>query len=71
MMFAHNGGMWNAGPTLIAVLATFDEDTIVLEDLYNNPIEVSRQELLSESKQRWQEQMNAWKNELAETSRLR
>ena len=71
MIFAHSGGMWTAGPTLITTLGLFDSDTVVLEDLYNNPVEVIRSELLTEAKQRWQEQMNAWLNEHNESSRLR
>jgi len=71
MMFAHNGGMWNAGPLLITTLNTFEDDTIVLEDLYNNPIQVNRIELLTEAKQRWQEQMNGWLNEFNQNSRQR
>jgi hypothetical protein len=71
MMFASNGGMWNAGPELLSILATFDTDTIVLVDLYSNPVQVNRLELITEVKQRWQEQMNAWLIEFQQSSRQR
>ena len=46
MIFAHQGGMFRAGPELIAVLSTVQQDRIVLVDLYDTPVEVARQELL-------------------------
>ena len=71
MLFAFNGGMWTAHPTLIITLEAFDDDTIVLEDSYGNPVQVNRADLLLESKQRWQEQMNAWLHEFQESSKQR
>ena len=72
LLFAHQGGMFTAGPTLITLLASIEdiEDPTIL-DVYNNPTQVNRQELLTHAKQRWQEQMNAWSAELAELSRQR
>jgi hypothetical protein len=60
MLFAFEGGMWKASPELITTLSLFDTDTIVLEDLYNNPVRVNRLQLLNDTKERWQEQMNGW-----------
>ena len=60
MLFAYAGGMWRAGPELQMTLATsVDSETVIL-DLYENPVRVNTQELLQLSRQRWQEQMNAW-----------
>lgn len=67
MLFAHNGGMWRAGPELQTTLLTCPDAEAVILDLYQNPIKVNAQELLSQSQQRWQEQMNAW---LAEYEQL-
>ena len=71
MIFAHQGGMFRAGPELIAVLSTMQQDTMVLVDLYDTPVEVVRQELLDSATQRWQEQLNAWMAEHNQLSRER
>jgi len=71
MLFAFEGGMWKASPELIVTLATFTEDTIVLIDMYDNPVQVNKKELLSKTKQHWQEQMNGWLIEFQESSRQR
>ena len=60
MLFAHAGGMWRAGPELQTTLLTCPDPEAVILDLYENPVRISTQELLSLSQQRWQEQMNAW-----------
>jgi hypothetical protein len=60
MLFAHAGGMWRAGPELQMTLATSTDSETVILDLYENPVRVNTQELLTLSQQRWQEQMNAW-----------
>jgi hypothetical protein len=62
--FGFAGGMFKATPELMVFLATWPHDTMVLLDLYENPIEVNRPELLEIMQQRWQEQMNAWHAEL-------
>jgi len=60
MTFAFGGGMWQAGPELIALLKDRTEIDIVLLDLYENPVRVNATQLRHEAEQRWQEQMNAW-----------
>jgi len=70
LTFAYNGGMWRAGPELITLLTGRTED-IVLLDLYENPVRVNAPQLLQETEQRWQEQMNAWLIEYEQLSRNR
>ena len=61
MLFAYAGGMWRAGPELLALLQSVPiQDDIVLLDLYENPVKVSPLELQHLALDRWQEQMNAW-----------
>lgn len=60
MLFAYAGGMWRAGPDLIVLLTSCDEDSVIIVDLYENPVKVNPRELLTLARQRWQEQMNAW-----------
>jgi len=72
MIFASCGGMWSADPTLITLLTSIEDiDNPVILDLYGNPVSINRIELLKETKQRWQEQMNAWLVELTEISQQR
>jgi hypothetical protein len=67
MIFAHDGGMWRAGPELINILATVPPGDAVLLDLYETPVQVRPEELRGIAMTRWQEQMNAW---LAEHNKL-
>lgn len=60
MLFAHAGGMWQAGPELQSTLLTCAEDEAVILDQYGNPVRINVSELMSLSQQRWQEQMTAW-----------
>ena len=60
MLFAYQGGMWRAGPELQTTLLTCPGEQAVILDLYENPVQVDTKELLIQSQQRWQEQMNSW-----------
>lgn len=60
MLFAHAGGMWQAGPALQTTLLSCPDSEAVILDLYENPIKVDTKELFALSQQRWQEQMTAW-----------
>lgn len=71
MLFAYCGGMWRAGPDLQTTLLTCPGVEAVILDLYENPVKVNTQELLSLSQQRWQEQMTAWLVEHDELSKKR
>jgi len=71
MIFHFAEGMWRAGPDLINILTAMTTDHIVLLDIYDTPIKVDRQELLSLTKEKWQEQMNDWEVEYAELNQLR
>jgi hypothetical protein len=72
MLFAHRGGMWRAGPELLAMLQSVPvEDDVVILDLYENPIKINPLELQHLAQDRWQEQMNAWLVEHDELSKRR
>ncbi len=60
LIFASQGGMWRAGPELLNLLAICRQPETVILDLYENPIKIKTQDLLTETQQRWQEQMTAW-----------
>jgi hypothetical protein len=72
MVFGYCGGLWRAGPELLAMLQSVPiEDDVVLLDLYENPVKVSPLELQHLALERWQEQMNAWLVEYDELSKKR
>lgn len=71
MLFAHAGGMWQAGPELQTMLLTCPGTEAVLLDLYETPVRINIRELLALSQQRWQEQMTAWLIEHETLSRQR
>lgn len=71
LLFAHQGGMFRAGPELIVLLNSLTQEDPVIVDLYDSPVTVNKLELLEEAIQRWQEQLNAWQVELADLSRER
>ncbi len=72
MIFAHAGGMWQAGPELQSTIFTCGKiGEVVLLDLYDTPVRVDTTELMRLSQQRWQEQMTAWLIEHTEMSRQR
>ena len=71
MNFGFNGGMFKATPDMITFLSLYGEDRIVVQDLYENPVEVNAKELCDLMKSRLQEQMNAWLVEYNEFNRNR
>jgi len=58
--FAYQGGMFCASPEMITFLSLFPDQQIVVQDLYENPVQVDANQLRELMIQRWQEQMNAW-----------
>ncbi len=71
MLFAHAGGMWRAGPELIALLHACAEEQVVLLDLYETPVKVNITDLQLLAHSHWQEQMNAWLVEYDQSSKNR
>jgi hypothetical protein len=60
MTFAHAGGMWQAGPELLNLLAVCPDAEAVILDLYQIPVRITVAELRDQAQSRWQEQMTAW-----------
>jgi hypothetical protein len=71
LTFAHAGGMWLAGPELLATLSACTGPASVLLDLYETPIKVVPNEFRDLVRTHWQEQMNAWLIEYKELSKNR
>ena len=70
MIFAHEGGMWRAGPELINLCSVCEQDAVLL-DIYDTPVRVNTDLLRTHATQIWQEQMNAWHSEYEEMSKQR
>ena len=70
LAFAYAGGMWQAGPELLTLLKCCTGSVVVL-DLYENPVQVDADKLYELALQRWQEQMNAWLVEYEELNQNR
>jgi hypothetical protein len=71
LTFAHAGGMWQAGPELLAALSACTGPTSVLLDLYETPVKVMPNEFRDLVRTHWQEQMNAWLVEYEQLSKNR
>lgn len=71
LTFAHAGGMWSAGPELLATLSACTGPDSVVLDLYETPVRVQTREFRDQVRSHWQEQMNAWLVEHTELSKNR
>jgi hypothetical protein len=69
-LFAHAGGMWQAGPELLTLLKCCSGTAVIL-DMYENPVRINAEELYEMAIQRWQEQLNAWLIEYEEINKKR
>jgi hypothetical protein len=63
LLVADQGGLWKADAQTISFLNAFTSDKIVLLDIYNNPVEVNRTELLSKLITLYETIMKDWCNE--------
>ena len=71
LTIAHNGGLFAVNPSLLAFLATMPDDSIVIEDVYNNPIRVNRTQLLDQARNQYTEVMNEWQADIEKANRIR
>jgi hypothetical protein len=69
--FAYNGGLFKTSLELIGFINAWDSETLYLEDTYENPIEINRDEFLSLCRQQYQQVMNTWHIEHEELKRAR
>jgi len=71
LLITHNGGLFKATTELISFLSVWDADELYLSDMYNTPVEINRNELLTELKQTYQSVMNEWHCEFEQLKKLR
>jgi hypothetical protein len=60
LTFGFNGGMFKSTPEMITFLSLYGDQLIVVQDLYDTPVQVNAEQLKDEMQKRWYEQMNAW-----------
>lgn len=68
---AAQNGLWLADSETIGLLSAFDTDKLILIDMYDNPIEVNRLELLDVLKSVYQSAMKDWLVEFKELKNKR
>lgn len=68
---AYNNGLFKITPDLLAFVSTWPNEIIYLEDTYENPIEIKREEFLKLARQHYQAVMNAWHQQHEELKRFR
>lgn len=66
-----NGGMFKITPELLGLVATWPVDWIVLEDIYQNPIEVDRTVFLAQAQQLYSKTMSEWRTQHDKLKRFR
>ncbi len=67
----YNGGLFKVSMELIAFLSSWPSDELFLEDIYQTPIKINRQEFLTKCCEQYQIVMNAWHVQHEEIRRAR
>lgn len=57
---ANQGGLWKATPELQGYLASRNDHSVILIDLYDNPVMVNREELYDVLRSAYEDNMAAW-----------
>ena len=67
----YNNGLFLITTDLLSFLATWPGDQLFLEDTFNNPVSINREEFLTLARQRYQSVMNDWHQQHNELKRIR
>lgn len=67
----YRNGMFLIGPTVLSFVATWPDETLYLEDVYENPIEVNKEEFLYNARLHYQTVMNTWHQQHEELKQIR
>ena len=71
MLIAEQGGLWKADQFTIGFLNSFDSEKVIMLDVYNNPVEIDRVELLNKLTETYQNIMTQWYTEYKELENKR
>lgn len=66
-----NGGMFKLTPEIFAFVSVWPDDTLYLEDIYQSPVQINKQQFLIAAQEQYQKVMNYWHNEYEELKRIR
>lgn len=66
LIIAEQGGLWKADAETIGFLNSFNADTLILMDTFDNPVKVNRIELLSKLMEVYEQVMLTWYSEWKE-----
>lgn len=67
----YNNGLFLLTPDLLAFVSTWPLETLYLEDVYENPIEIDKQVFLVQAQQHYHRVMNDWHQQHAELRQVR
>jgi hypothetical protein len=67
----YNNGMFLVTPEILSFVATWPNEKLFLEDTYENPIEIDREEFLYRARQHYQTAMNSWHQQYEELKKIR
>ena len=71
LQMPYNNGLFEIDPIILAFVATWPDDILYLEDVYENPIEIKKEEFLYNARLHYQTAMNTWHQQHAELKRIR
>jgi hypothetical protein len=71
MHLPYNNGLFKITPELLAFVATWSMDTLYLEDVYQNPIEVDKKVFLTKAQEHYHSIMNSWHQQYEELRKIR
>ena len=71
MHLPYNNGLFKITPELLAFVSSWPMDTLYLEDVYQNPIEVDKQTFLTKAQEHYHSIMNSWHQQYEELRKIR
>lgn len=71
LIIAEQGGLWTAKPELLSFLGGTNAKTLVVIDNFDNPVRISRVELLTKLTETYNKVMTEWHREWSELEKKR
>lgn len=62
-LFADQGGLWEASLAFISELNGIPDDSLIILDKYENPVQINKQQLLKKTTDIYHTVMTEWYNE--------
>lgn len=66
-----NGGMFKLTPELFSFIATWPDKELFIEDTYENPIKINKEEFLIQAQSKYKSVMNEWYQNYEELRKYR